>query len=212
MKTKITKSNYTKFTRLLILSLAALILNVITALLAIQLHLVLFLDTVFTVAITFYAGLIPGLLVALVYNPTMTVILCLKSGQSFFIYDSLYCICGMLIVLITWALSKNKSNFQQNKIITVFYLIIISFASAIASCLLASFLDTFIRPLFGPTSGFGPTDTFSNSFVDLNIGDFLSYFLPRIPLTVLDRLISTFAGYFIYKFLTKKKLPAKLES
>ena len=195
-----------------ILILAALMFNILTALLAIELHLVLFLDTIFTVAITFYAGLIPGIIVAFIYNPVMTIVLCLKNGHSFFIYDSLYCFCGMVIVLITWAFSRNKSNFQQNKSVTIFYLIIISFSSAIASCLLASCLDTFIRPFFGPASGFGPTDTFTNSFADLDIGDFLSYFLPRIPLTFLDRLISTFAGFFVYSLLAKKKLPAKTES
>ena len=117
-----------------ILILAALMLNILTALLAIELHLVLFLDTIFTVAITFYAGLIPGLIVAFIYNPVMTIVLCLKSGHSFFIYDSLYCFCGMVIVLITWAFSRNKSNFQQNKSVTILDLSRSAFSSAIAIC------------------------------------------------------------------------------
>jgi len=215
MNKEITKSNSTKIFRLFFISLAALLLNIITALLALKLNLIIFLDTVFTVALTFYAGLIPGLLAALFYNPIMTEILCLIHGKSFFIYDGLYCICGMLIVLITWAFNR-KRIFEESRTITIFYLIIISFATAIASCLCASLLDTFVRPLFGPASGFGPTDTFSYSFTSLNFGDFLAYLLPRIPLTFLDRLISTFAAYSIYKlmykFTAKKELSARLES
>lgn len=194
-----------KFIEILILTIAALILNILLARLSAKIHFMGFMDSLFTVALTFYAGLIPGLVAALFFNPIMGIILSLENGTQFFIYDSLYSICGMLIVLITWLLSRDKREFHYSRLFTFLYLVIITFASALASCISASLLDTFIRPLFGKPSGFGITDNFSYSFQNQNMGSFLSYFLPRIPITLLDRLICTFAGYWIYKFYSKKK-------
>ena len=189
--------------KIIIFSIAALLLNIVFAFAAVKFHLIIFLDTIFTVAITFYMGLIPGLLVAFFYNPLMMTILCITNGTQFFIYETLYLFCGMFIVLITWLISKNKRNFLYSTAYTFLYLVIIAFVSAIASCLCASFLDTFIRPLFGQISGFSPTEDFTYSFQNLNLGDFLSFFLVRIPITVVDRLICTFAGYGVYLLLSK---------
>ena len=188
--------------KIIMFSIAALFLNLVFAYAAINLKLIIFLDTVFTVAITFYTGLIPGVLVALFYNPLMMVVLCFTKGAGFFLYDSFYGLCGVVIALITWALSRNKETFLYSKASTIFYLIVIAFTSAIASCLCASILDTFIRPLIGQVSEFGFTDNLYYSFQTLNLGDFLSFFLPRIPITVVDRLVCTFAGYCIYKLVS----------
>ncbi len=193
------------FGRTLIFIVAALILNTALAYVVAKLKLVVFLDTIFTVALTFYAGLIPALIVAILYNPLMTLIFCLENGIPFFWYDNLYNLCGVVIVLITWAFSRNKKEFLSGRIITILYLVLISFSSAMASCFTASFLDTFIRPLFGQISGFGVTDSFSYSFQSRNVGAFLSYLLPRIPITVLDRIICTFTGFGISQLLCKKK-------
>ncbi len=186
--------------------LAALLLNIVLGYVAAKLNFVIFLDTIFTVAITFYAGLLPGIIVAILYNPTLTFILCLENGLSFFWYDGLYCLCGVVIVLITWLFSRNKKEFLSGPVYTILYLLLISFCSAMASCFTASFLDTFIRPFFGPVSGFGITDIFYSSFRDLNISDFFTYLLSRIPITVLDRLLCTFTGFIIFFFLKKGAL------
>ena len=194
-----------KFIKILILTIATVLFNIVLASISAGINVVGFMDTLFTVALTFYAGLLPGLVAAFLYNPIMGFILSFENGTQFFIYDSLYSICGMLIVLITWLLSRNKREFNYSRFYTVLSLILISFTSALASCVSASLLDTFIRPFFGQPSGFGITDTFSYSFQNQNIGIFLSYFLPRIPITLLDRLICTFGGYFLFRLVSKKK-------
>ncbi len=204
----ITESHHNKL-KIVLLTLAALLLNVLFSYTASKLNLIIFLDSVFSVALTFYAGLIPGLIVAFALNPIMTVIFCAEIGIPFLYYDNLYNICGMLIILITWLISRNKADFRYSPLFTVLYLLLIAFTSAIASCFCASLLDTFIRPLFGQPSGFGITDTFSSSFQNLNLGSFLSYLLPRIPITVLDRLVCTFAGFGVYYLFEKKTAPRK---
>lgn len=98
------------FYKTVLLCLAALALNIATFLLVTYLRLPIFMDTIFTVALVFYAGLVPALIVAALYNPIMTVLLCVINGTEIFYFDSLYAICGILIVISTWIFSRNKKN------------------------------------------------------------------------------------------------------
>lgn len=186
-----------------ILTFLAILINVLFVFGVSKLNLIVFLDTIFTVALTFYAGLVPGLIAAAVYNPIMTLIYCAENGTEIFYFDFLYLICGMLIVLTTWFFSRNKKEFHSGTIMTILYLLVITIVSSLVSCISASVLDTFVRPLFGKTSPFGPIEDFSHVFHHFNFGNFLSFLLPRIPITALDRFICTFAGYGIYRLLSK---------
>ena len=77
--------------------LLSIVGNIATSFLASALHAPIFLDTVFTVAITFYAGLVPGLIVAVLHNPIMTFIRSVIYGTSLFYFGSLYAVCGMAL-------------------------------------------------------------------------------------------------------------------
>ena len=190
--------------KIIILSILAQILNIACSFAGEALFQSLFWDTIFTVAITFYAGLIPGLVVAATYNPLVVVIRSIAAGGTqIYLYDFLYALCGIFIVLVTWAFSRNKKEFGFSKLITILYLAIIAFASAFASSFAASFLDTYIRPLFESHSNYSAIDDFALVFQHLQFGTFLSYLVPRLPITILDRFIATFAGYGIYKLLMK---------
>ena len=195
------KSKKIAFTGLL--CLLALLLNIASAMLASTLKLPAFLDTIFTVAITFYSGLIPGIIVAALFNPAMTLIRCAMTGSELFLYDFLYALCGILIVIACWLFSRNKKEFHFNRRVTLLYLLIIVFFSTFVSSFSASALDTFIRPLFEKVSGFSAIDDISLVFQKMNFSVFLSYLLPRIPITLLDRCICTFAAYGIYSRLRK---------
>lgn len=195
------KSKKIAFTGLL--CLLALLLNIASAMLASTLKLPAFLDTIFTVAITFYSGLIPGIIVAALFNPAMTLIRCAMTGSELFLYDFLYALCGILIVIACWLFSRNKKEFHFNRRVTLLYLLIIVFFSTFLSSFSASALDTFIRPLFEKASGFSAIDDIFLIFQKLNFSVFLSYLLPRIPITLLDRFICTFAAYGIYSELRK---------
>ncbi|MEE1249363.1 MAG: hypothetical protein UHU19_09095 [Lachnospiraceae bacterium] len=195
------KSKKIAFTGLL--CLLALLLNIASAMLASALKLPAFLDTIFTVAITFYSGLIPGIIVAALFNPAMTLIRCAMTGSEIFLYDFLYAICGILIVIASWIFSRNKKEFHFNRRVTLLYLLIIVFFSTFLSSFSASAMDTFIRPLFEKASGFSAIDDISLIFQKLNFCVFLSYLLPRIPITLLDRFICTFAAYGIYSRFRK---------
>ena len=184
--------------------LLSIVGNLATSFLASALHVPIFLDTIFTVAITFYAGLIPGLIVAVLHNPIRTFIRSVIYGTDLFYFGSLYAVCGMLIALSTWIFSRNKKDFFFNRTVTVLYLLIIVFVSSFLSCFSASALDTFIRPLLNDSLRFFPIDIFSIPFQKLKFGMFLSYLLPRIPITVLDRLICTFSGFAVYRLVDRR--------
>lgn len=186
--------------------LIAIIGNLLTSFLAYKLNLPCFLDTEFSVAITFYLGLVPGLIVAACFNPLMIILLCWYTGTPFSAYDCLYAICGMLIVLATWLFSRNKKEFLYSRPMTLLYLLIIVAASSVFSFTSASLLDTFILPLFQTNSGFSAFNNYAEVLRQLEMGTFFSYLVPRIPLTVMDRLICTFAGYGIYRLLVNKNL------
>lgn len=193
------------FAKIILLCAAALLCNVGASFFAARFLPSIFLDTVFTVAVTFYAGLVPGLLVAAAFNPLITFLYCRMHGTAFSVYDCLYAICGMLIVLATWFFSRNKKEFLFSRGVTVLYLLAIAFSSAFLSFFAASALDTFVRPLFGSASGFSTFDSFSAVLRQMNMGTFLSYLVPRIPMTLLDRIVCTFAGFGIYRLAVKIK-------
>ena len=176
-----------------------LFLNIVISVISSSLSIPFFFDTIFTVTAVFYAGLVPGLIVALLYNPLVTLIRCAFNGTNLFYYDFFYAFCGMIIVFITWLFSRNKNDFQSGRGAACAYLVVIALVSALASSFIASLLDTFIRPFFIKKTGLSAIDYFSITFENLNLGTFLSYLLPRIPVTVLDRLICTFTGYILYR-------------
>ena len=183
--------------------LLAIIGNLTTSFLAYKLALPCFLDTEFSVAITFAFGLIPGLFVAACFNPLMIVLLCWYTGTAFSTYDCLYAICGMLIVFASWLFSRNKKEFLYSRPMTIFYLLMIIVTSSVFSFTSASLLDTFILPVFQSSAGFSAFDNYAEVLRQFNMGTFFSYLVPRIPLTVLDRIICTLAGFGIYRLLVK---------
>lgn len=90
-------SSRMKFGVIAVFCLLSIIGNISTSFLASALHVPIFLDTVFTVAITFYAGLVPGLIVAVLHNPIKTFIRSVIYGTSLFYFGSLYAVCGMAL-------------------------------------------------------------------------------------------------------------------
>lgn len=186
-----------------IFCLVAIIGDLLTSFMAYKLKLPFFLDTEFAVALTFYAGLVPGLIAAAFYNPLMIIWLCRYTGTQFSFYDCLYAICGMLIVFATWLFSRNKKEFLFSRSITLLYLLLIVATSSVFSFTAASLMDTFILPLFQTSTGFSAFDNISEVLRQSEMETFASYLIPRIPLTVLDRIVCTFAGFGIYRLLVK---------
>lgn len=200
--------NSQKVLRDFLLIVLAEIGNIALAFLFMPFRLPLFLDTIFTVAITFYAGLVPGLIVAALYNPILNFTQYIFLKIDITLFASFYAIPGMLIAFTTWIFSRNKTEFLFSKKITFLYLLLIVFASSFASCFSAAAVDVFLRPAlsfqqFIFTDENLKWDLLSWTFSKFGFCSYLSALLPRIPITLLDRTICTFLGFSIYRLLEK---------
>lgn len=162
----------------------------------------LFFDTIFTVAVVFYLGLIPALCVSIGYNVINSIIWTCKTG-FFDPFMLMYGICGILIVISTWLVARNKKDFKISYLITILYLILITLFSSICSILTSGIIDFFHYKYYEITDIMNPIKNFTESFVHQHFSLLASCILAQIPISFLDRLIATFSGYGIFKLCDK---------
>lgn len=201
----VTKMNYStkSFLKIFANCAIAIILNILVAtLFSDVLHIPLFMDTIFTVAITFYYGLVPGVSVALLYNITIVFISYFR-GLGFQPMVMLFGICGALISLVTWLFARRKEEFQISSAITGLYLLLIGLCTSFVTIFTSGIID-FIRLSFFQTPDMiAPIREFTESFVKQKFSLFASCILGQIPVSFTDRTITTFLGYGLYKFMVK---------
>ncbi|MBP3771463.1 MAG: hypothetical protein J6I53_02080 [Treponema sp.] len=189
--------------RTLLICLFAEALNFFTAFLLYDtLHIPLFFDTIFTVAVTFYCGLVPGLCVGAFYNVISTLTLPLR-GYTFDPYAFLFGICGMLVAFATWIFARRKEEFRVSAGVTVLYLGLIAMFSSALAVLSSGIIDYVRFTLAELPDRLAPVKNFTDSFVSLNFSLLASCFLAQIPISITDRLVSTFAGYGVYRIAVK---------
>ena len=174
-----------------------------------MLHVPLFLDTIGTVVTVFYAGLVHGLIVAGFYN-VLRVLLMVLMGNPAYPWDMMYALCGLAIVFCTWVFIYKNSNFRGGTLLTVLYLLLIVLVSSFASSLIGAGIETSQRIIFHNQIYSNPVTLFVQAFLGGNFGLFLACFITRIPVTVLDRLICTFAGWCLYLLLKKSSFRDKM--
>lgn len=165
-------------------------------------HFPLFLDTVFTVAIVFYLGLIPGLIVGILYNFTDVlfnlIVRGINSPTNIF-----FSICGAAIVIVTWLFARKKEEFQISLSITILYLLLISLISSFVTIFIGGTFDFIRFSFYDIPDSMAPIKQFTDSFVSQKFNLFASCILGQIPISITDRIISTFAGYGVYKLYVK---------
>lgn len=162
----------------------------------------LFVDTIFTVAIVFYLGLIPGLIVGISFNLVDPFFNYLTRGV-FSPTNFLFGFCGAAIVLVTWLFARRKEEFQISLPITLLYLMLIALLSSLATVFIGGTIDFLrFRYLEIPDS-MAPIKAFTDSFLSQKYSLFASCILGQIPISITDRLLTTFAGYGVYKLYVK---------
>jgi len=167
----------------------------------------LFLDTVFNVAVTFAAGLIPGLVTA------MLSYVALNSWEIGF-YP--FILCSIVEVLLVWRLmpvNQEKKNAEQSALaeakafsyirvfarLMVLYIVCsltISVLGGVIDYLHYSVLSNFKR-------SFSAEDTFKISLLRSGIPVLAIDILSRIPVNIVDRFIVIFGGYFVSRLIVK---------
>ena len=181
----------------------SIFLNLGTSLLVFDVfHIPLFLDTIFTVAIVFYLGLIPGLLVGFFYNFIDVLFNYLVRG-IFSPTNVFFSLCGVAITLVTWAFARRKEEFKISPMVTILYLLLISVLSSFVSIFIGGTIDFIRFTYLEIPDSMAPIRQFTEGFLSQRFSLFASCILGQIPISITDRLIATFAGFGVYKLLIK---------
>ncbi|MCL2443201.1 MAG: hypothetical protein FWD13_07020 [Treponema sp.] len=164
----------------------------------------LFLDTVFTAAITFSFGLIPGIIVA-VFSWLLPCIY--YKSINFFV------LCSIAEVLLICALKPAVLNIpaftSKEKIIAIYTgiaakLMLLYILCAVSISILGGLIN-FLPHLFRETDVYyyGVADTFKPGLIASNLPILAVNILSRIPINLVDRFIVIFGGFFVSRGLVK---------
>ena len=158
----------------------------------------LFFDTIFTVAVVFYCGLLPALCVSICYNLINSFLwICNKGVFDPFIFA--YTVCGILIVFSTWLFARRKDDFKISPAITALYMVLIALLSSLCAIISSGIIDYFHYIYYDVPDMMNPIKSFTKSFVQHRFSLLASCILAQIPISFADRLIATFAGYGVYR-------------
>ena len=165
----------------------------------------LFLDTVFNAAVCFYAGLIPGLITALLPPLVFTFI----DGHA-----QPFVLCSIAEVLLIWRLKPAQSDEPQitalhETAVTSFVgilarLMLLYIVCSIAVSVIGGIIDfIYYTKLSNTKHGFSAEDAFKLGLLRSGIPTLAMNILSRIPVNIVDRFIVIFGGYFIARGMKK---------
>ncbi|MDY2923384.1 MAG: hypothetical protein SOT15_00605, partial [Treponema sp.] len=154
-----------KIPKTIILCILAEILNFLTVyIFYLSLNIPLFFDTIWTVAVVFYLGLVPGLCVSLGYNIINTLLWFFQEG-FFDPFMLSFSICGVLIVLSTWLIARQKGEFKISITVTILYLVLIALLSSFCTIIAGGIIDFFHYKHYEISDMMNPIKKFTESFL-----------------------------------------------
>lgn len=156
------------------------------------LHVPLFFDTIFLMAVMFLYGPLPAM-----FSYVINVICgCLKLvilyGKNDYVY--LFTLSALTIILVTWLFVRKKENLKKGVNITFLYILSAAVCAALACSVVSGIISYFT---FSLNVESGPFDKIIFAFSGDQMGVLASCIVGRIPITILDRIITTFAGFGI---------------
>ena len=184
--------------------LAALMNILITAFFRDFLGLPLYIDTVFNAAVAFAAGLIPGMVVAVLG----WLLPCL-----YYNHFNFYVLCSIAEVLLICALKpaapENPKFAPKEKIITSYTgltakLMLLYVVCAVSISVLGGIIN-YVSDVFLEIHlrYYSVEDTFKHGLIMNNIPVLVVNILSRIQVNIVDRFIVIFGGYFISRGLVR---------
>ena len=204
---------------LLFVSIAGAVLNMLAYhFLRNRLGIPLFLDTVLTMTVTFYGGVFWGALTGTLTNLMQASFLFVGWGAY------LFTICNIAVALVTslfihWfprelrfggtekTLPQNKSRWFQDLMEKAIVLVLLSFALCLVISILGGLCAAIINGFNPPAlpasvaDSMSPEKNFRLAVIQRNFPGVIVEIGSRIPVNLLDRLISSFAGYALAALL-----------
>ena len=184
--------------------IAAVLNHIIHPLLVPVLRLPLFVDTVFTAAVTFYAGLIPGLVTAFL---TWIIGFTIKNGN---IHPFIICsVAEVIIIFLLKPAEVDTRKLSAEKKRTAFIIIwgklmVLYIIVCVSISILGGLIDyIFYTVLPNTKADFSAEDAFKEWYLQSAVTVLPMSILSRLPVNIVDRLIVIFGGYFISRILFK---------
>jgi hypothetical protein len=159
----------------------------------------LFLDTVFTCALTFAGGLVPGLIVVV-----LTVIdISIFQGKEFWLFQ----LCSLAEVLLICLLRPGKARRLSSLggsgpektasfISTLAVLLVLYAAACVTISVLGGIVDFVLYDILAEGKAYySPEDTFKIGLLRGGSPVVVTNILARIPINVVDRFIVIFGGF-----------------
>lgn len=157
----------------------------------------LFLDTIGILTITFSFGGIPGIITAL-----LSQFFCELFGNYLNFRIFMYVLCSFSAVGVI-CIFKNSLQQAKSKLSVIIILILISLLMCVVVSITGGLVDL-IDNFFGEkVLGNIQTDYYKLALLKTKINDLGINILSRFPANILDRPISTFAGFGISRLLNK---------
>jgi len=179
------------------------------------LHIPLYLDTVFTVALCFSAGLLPGLLNAAFVLPVCffllhNYVLPLEPEAGWARYLFTLCVvCEALTVCFYHSkMKRQEAAFLKKPSFDSFVgiaakLLVLAVLDCIVVSISGGIIDFIITRNSAPRPIF-PEDTFKLGLLRNNVPVLTTAILSRVPINIVDRFIAIFGGYGISVVYRKK--------
>ncbi len=156
------------------------------------LHVPLFFDTIFLMAVLFLYGPLPALFSYVVNVICACLKLVILYGKNDYVY--LFTLSAVTIILVTWLFIRKKENLEKGVNITFLYILSAAVCAALACSVVSGIISYFT---FSLNVESGPFDKIIFAFSGDQMGVLASCIVGRIPITILDRIIATFAGFGI---------------
>ena len=183
-----------KYLVIYLTAFAAGVLDFVTATLFQNvLHVPLFFDTIFLMAVLFLYGPLPAIFSYIVNVVCGCLKLVILYGKNDYIY--LFTLSALTIILVTWLFVRKKENLKKGINITFLYILSAAICAALACSVVSGIISYFT---FNLNVESGPFDKIIFAFSGDQMGVLASCIIGRIPITILDRIITTFAGFGIY--------------
>jgi hypothetical protein len=205
--------------KLLVLCVASALGNVVLSYFITDIP--LYLDTVFTAAVCFAAGLLPGLLTGALLTPLCFLLIGrrllgfpVETDWAGYIFT--LCVIAEIILVCFYhaRMKEREAEFLKAPSLTSFigvasHLLVLVAVDCIVISIMGGIIDYFIT-MFSMPRAYYPEDTFKLGLLRNNVPVLAAAVFSRIPINIVDRFIVIFGGYGI-SLLYRKMLQMRNE-
>lgn len=158
-----------------------------------------FFDTIFMIAALFLFGPIASLIEYILFISFTCIKLKILYGKTDFVF--LYTLSAFTIILVTWLFIRKKENLNKGVNLTFLYILTASVVAGLSCSVVSGFINYyFANCLFQIEWNFNIfIFAFNGEYMDL----LTSSIIGRIPVTILDRVVTTFLGFGISKLYSR---------